>query len=97
LRAGQRYVLTATVDRASLDEDPDAEPPGVRENVVCNFYSPTGELTEPEASIEEPDALVPETTPNAYTAGPPGTTWLFVVAIDETGGMSATSVVLTIE
>jgi hypothetical protein len=95
LRAGQRYALTATVDRASLDED--AEPPGVPETVVCNFYSPAGELTEPEVSLEEPDALVPETTPSTYTAGPPGTTWLFVVATDETGGLSATSVVLTVE
>jgi len=48
LRAGQRYVLTATIDRTSLDEGPDAEPPGALENVVCNFYSPTGELSEAE-------------------------------------------------
>jgi hypothetical protein len=97
LRPAQRYVLTATFDRASFDEGPDAEPSGALENVVCNFYSPTGELTEPEASVEVPDALVPETTPNTYTPGPAGTTWLFVVATDETGGMSATSVLLTIE
>ena len=97
LRAGQRYVLTATIDRTSLDEGPDAEPPGALENVVCNFYSPTGELSEAEVSVVDPDALVPETTPNTYTAGPPGTTWLFVIATDETGGMSVTSVLLTIE
>ncbi len=97
LRAGQRYVLTATLDRASLDESPDAEPSGALENVVCNFYSPTGDLGEAEVSVAEPDALVPETTPNLYTAGPPGTTWLFVIATDETGGMSVTSVPLTIE
>jgi hypothetical protein len=97
LRAGQRYALTATIAPASLDEGPDAEPSGARENVVCNFYSPTGELGEPEASLDDPAALVPETTPNTYTAGPPGTTWLFVIATDETGGMSAASVPLTIE
>lgn len=97
LRAGQRYMLTATLERASLDEGTDAEPSGSLEMVVCNFYSPTGELSEPDVSVEDHDALVPETTPNTYAAGPPGTTWLFVVATDETGGMSAISVPLTIE
>jgi len=97
LRAGQRYVLTATIDPTSLDEGPDDEPSGALEDVVCNFYSPTGELSEAEVSVVDPDALVPETTPNTYTAGPPGTTWLFVIATDETGGMSVTSVLLTIE
>ncbi len=97
LRAGQRYVLTATIDRTSLDEVPDAEPLGALENVVCNFYSPAGEISEAEVSVVDPDALVPETTPNTYTAGLPGTTWLFVIATDETGGMSLTSVRLTIE
>ncbi|MBA3391681.1 MAG: hypothetical protein H0T89_03505 [Deltaproteobacteria bacterium] len=96
LRAGQRYVLTATVDRTSLDEAPAAEPSGALERVVCNLYSPTGELTEPEVAVE-PEALVPESTPGTYTAGPRATTWLFVVATDETGGMSATSVPITIE
>lgn len=97
LRAGQRYVLVATIDRTSLDEDPDAEQPGALENVVSNFYSPTGELSEAEVSVADPDALVLESAPNTYTAGPPGTTWLYVVATDETGGMSVTSVMLTIE
>ena len=97
LRAGERYVLTATIDPTSLDARPDVEPSGALEKVVCNVYSPTGELGEAEVSVEDPDALVPETTPNTYTAGPPGTTWLFVVATDETGGMSVTSIPLTIE
>ncbi len=98
LRAGQRYALTATVDRASLDARPSgALESGALESVDCNFYSPTGELTEPEASLEDPDASVPETTSNTYTAGPPGTTWLFVVATDDTAGMSASWVPLTIE
>lgn len=97
LRAGQRYTLTATIDPASLDRSQDAEPSTAFENVVCNFYSPTGDLTEPEVSIEDPDALVPETAANTYTAGSPGTTWLFIVATDDTDGMSAVSVPLTIE
>ncbi|MBA3464480.1 MAG: hypothetical protein H0T46_31405 [Deltaproteobacteria bacterium] len=61
------------------------------------FYSSTGELAELQASVDDRDVPAPETTPNAYTAGSPGTTSLFVVATDETGGMSATSVPLTIE
>ena len=87
LRAGQRYTLTATVDPASLDE---------LEQVTCNFFSPTGELAKPEVDIEDPTADS-ETAPNAYTAGEPGITWLFVVATDDTGGMSAASIRLTIE
>lgn len=97
LRAGQRYELTATFHRTSLDEGPGAESSGALENVVSNFYSPAGELGDAEVSLADPDALVPETTPTTYTAGPPGTTWLFVVATDETGGMSMTSVPLAIE
>jgi len=97
LRAGQRYALTATVERASLDPDPAADPPGALETVVCHVFSPTGELSEPELAIADPGAPVPETSPGSYTAGPPGTTWLFVVATDATGGLSATSVPLTIE
>lgn len=96
LRAGQRYVLTAMVDRASLDARPDTDPAGALEQVTCNFYSPAGDLDEPAADVEDPDALSPETSAIAFTAGPPGNTWLFVVATDETGGMSAKSVPLTI-
>ncbi|MBL0220321.1 MAG: hypothetical protein IPQ07_41435 [Myxococcales bacterium] len=96
LRAGQRYVLTAMVDRASLDARPDADPAGALEQVVCNFYSPSGDLDEPAADVEDPDALSPETSAIAFTAGLPGNTWLFIVATDETGGMSAKSVPLTI-
>jgi hypothetical protein len=97
LRAGQRYALTVTFDRASLDEHPRSESPGALEKVDSNFYSPAGELAEPEADVEEPDALVPETKPNAYTAGAPGSTWLFVVATDETGGMTVAAMPLSIE
>ncbi len=97
LRSGQRYVLTATIDRATLDEPPAVEPTGTLEMVACNFYSTGGELAKPEVDVEDPQASLPETTANTYTAGPPGTTWMFVVATDETGGMSAVSIPLTIE
>lgn len=97
LRAGQRYVLTVAFDGTSLDEDPDVDASEALENVTCHFYSPTGELVDPDASVEDRDVPAPETTPNAYTAGAAGTTWLFVVATDETGGMSMTSLPLTIE
>ena len=40
---------------------------------------------------------VPETEANAYTAGGAGSTWMFVVATDETGGMAADWIFLTIE
>lgn len=97
LRAGQRYVLTATVDPASLDPRPGDDPPTVLEEVDVYFYSPAGELERPEVDVEEPDLPVPETEPNAYTAGEPGSTWLYVVATDDTGGMAADWVPLDIE
>lgn len=97
LRAGQRYDLTVTVDPASLDPQDGDDPDRVLETVDCYFYSAAGDLAEPEVDIEEPDVAVPETEPNAYTAGPAGSTWMFVVATDETGGMAADWIPLTIE
>ena len=97
LRAGQRYDLTVTVDPASLDPQDGDAPDRVLETIDCYFYSAAGDLAEPEVDIEEPDAPVPETEPNAYTAGPAGATWMFVVATDETGGMAADWIPLTIE
>ena len=96
LRAGLSYALTATVDRASLDErNPDM--PGELEEVDCNFYVTAGELDEPEVDIADTAAAFPETEPNGYTAGEPGTAWMFVVGTDDTGGMSVLSMPLTIE
>lgn len=97
LRSGQRYALTVTVDPASLDPRPGAEPPSLREPVDCSFYSPTGELADRAVEIVDPDAPVPESAPIAYTAGAPGPTWLFVVANDQTGGMSVVSLPLVVE
>lgn len=97
LRTGQRYTLTATFDPASLDPRQGDDPPTVLEEIDCYFYSPAGDLAEPEVDVEEPDLPVPETAPNAYTAGPPGATWLYVVATDETGGMAADWVPLVVE
>ncbi len=97
LRAGQRYAVTVTVDPASLDAQAGDDPERVLEQVDLYFYSAAGDLAEPEVDIEEPDAPVPETSPNAYTAGPSGSTWMFVVATDETGGMAADWIPLTIE
>jgi hypothetical protein len=96
LRSGQRYRLTATIDRASLDARPDATS-GETENVTVHYYSTAGELAEPDVSLAEPAALVPETADNTYTAGPSGTTWMYAVATDETGGMSAIAAEIVIE
>jgi hypothetical protein len=97
LRSGQSYRLTATIDRASLDVPSDREAGGDLEDVVVHFYSPSGELAEADASLEDVEAPVPVTKPNTYTAGPPGTTWLFAVATDETGGQSATAIAIDVE
>lgn len=97
LHTGTRYELTASLDPASLDEAQDAEASGALETVVCHFYVTTGELGDAEAPVEDPAALAPVTTPTSYTAGRPGTAWLFVIATDETGGLSATSLELAIE
>lgn len=97
LRAGQRYALTVTFDPASLDAAPDPEPPRRRERARCNFYSAAGELAEREAEVDQPDLAVPETKPAAFTAGAPGPTWLYVVAADDTGGLSVAWRLLTIE
>ena len=99
LRAGQRYRLTLAFDGQSLDpsdrrDNPD---PDRLEELDCNFYSPTGLLAEREVDVERTDEPFPETAPNAYTAGEPGPTWIYVVATDETGGMSVASVRLLVE
>jgi hypothetical protein len=96
LRAGLSYVLTATVDQASLDERQNRDMPELEE-VDCNFYVTAGELDEPEVDIEDTAAAFPETEPNGYIAGEPGTAWMFVVGTDDTGGMSVMSMPLTIE
>lgn len=100
LRSGQTYALTATLDGASLDL-PDAEPetpaPTALEEVTCHLYSPSGELADPDIAVKDREVPMPETVATTYTAGPPGSSWLFVVAIDETDGLSAVSVPLTIE
>jgi len=99
LRAGQRYELTVTFDRQSLDSplgDASEESPSV-ETVDCNFYSPSGELADHEADVEDPDVEVPETASNAYVAGPSGETWLYVIATDQTGGMTAEWLPITVE
>lgn len=97
LRAGQSYALTVTVDPASLDERPNADVPGAREQVDSNFYSPAGELADAQVTLEDPDAQVPESKPTTYTSGVPGATWLYVVTTDETGGMGVVSLPLVIE
>lgn len=97
LRAAQSYALTVTVDAASLDERPDPEMPGPREQVESSFYSPAGELGDPRVELADPEAMQPESEPTTYTTGPSAATWLFVVVTDETGGMGLVSVPLVIE
>ncbi len=98
LRSGQRYELTVTIDPASLDPGPPGDDdPEERERVGTRFYSPAGELADASVDLVDPDAERPETEPTAYTSGLPGTTWLFVVAVDQTGGMSVVEVPLVIE
>ncbi len=100
LRSGQRYTLTITFDRDSLDlsSNDDGDRPPRLEDIDCNFYSPTGELAEREADAERngPDDI-PETEENAYTPGEPGFTWIYIVATDETGGMTFARAGVTVE
>lgn len=98
LRAGQRYQLTAAFDRDSLDPSSDRDDdPDALEELDCNFYSPSGELARREVDVEELDVAVPETEPNAYTPGDPGATWIYVVAADETGGMTVGAFPILVE
>ena len=98
LRPDQRYVLTVAIDPASLDEGLlDDDTPGEREQVGTRLYSPAGALADTSVELDDPDAELPESEPTAYTTGAPGPTWLFVVAVDQTGGMSLVSVPLVIE
>jgi len=98
LRAGQRYRLTAAFDRQSLDpSSDDDDEPSALEELDCNFYSPSGALAQREVDVEELDVAVPETEANAYTPDARGATWIYVVAADETGGMTAGAFPLTIE
>lgn len=96
LRAGQRYAMTAVVDRASLDPAPEPDQEGALESVTCYFFGTSGEIADREATVAAADAAAPESEANAYTAGEPGPAWLFVVATDETGGMGTVTVPLTI-
>jgi len=93
LRAGTRYAVTVTIDRATLEVQPEAED-GALETVTVNLYSPTGEIEEPAVTLEDPET---ESTASGYTTGAAGSSFLFVVATDETGGQSATVVPLVIE
>jgi hypothetical protein len=98
LRAGQRYRLTAAFERQSLDPSLDADDePSALEQLNCNFYSPSGELGKREVDVEEPGVDVPETDPNSYTPDAGGPTWIYVIATDETGGMTVGAFPLTIE
>jgi hypothetical protein len=98
LRAGQRYRLTAAFDRPSLDPSRDADDDAsALEELNCNFYSPSGVLAEREVDVEKLDVDIPETEPNAYTPDASGPTWIYVVATDETGGMTIGAFPLTIE
>lgn len=95
LRAGQAYSLTLAFDPASFDlriDDPEQR----LERFDCYFYSPHGELAEHEIDVREPEQSV-ETTPNRFTTGASGESWLFVVVTDRTGGMSADAIRLTID
>ena len=97
LAASTRYRLTATVDPASLDPDPDDTPRTVLERVDVYLYSPAGSLADAEIDVDEPDVSVPETEATTYTTREPGPTWMYVVLTDDTGGMSAEAIALTIE
>ncbi len=94
LQAGTAYALTVSIDPASLDVPPGG---GSREQVDIYFYSPAGELADPRVELEDPDAEAPGSEPTTYTAGPRGSSWLFVVTTDDTGGMGLVSVPLEIQ
>jgi hypothetical protein len=100
LRAGQRYALTLLFDPESFDDvprDPEDPRPPELEEFDCYFYSPHGELDAHERDVDDPEEAAFETEPNAYTAGEPGDTWMFLVATDSTGGMSVDAIPLVIE
>jgi hypothetical protein len=97
LAAGQRYQLTVAFDFDSFDPRNPDDPDDPRlERYDCYFYSASGELEEHEIDVREPERSV-ETPPNEYTTGPPGQTWLFLVATDRTGGMMADAIPLVID
>jgi hypothetical protein len=95
LQAGRRYTLAVTIERSSLDT-PEMDDEALEE-VTCHLYSPSGEIADPSIAVEDLEPELLETSSTTYTAGTPGTTWLFVVAIDETGGLGTVSLPLTIE
>ncbi|MFN0246538.1 MAG: hypothetical protein ACKV2T_06495 [Kofleriaceae bacterium] len=101
LQAGRRYTVTATIERTSLDppdEPPDEPMDGAAlEEVTCYLYSPSGEIADPNIAVEDLEPVELETSSTTYTAGAAGTTWLFVVATDETSGLSMLAQPLTIE
>lgn len=99
LDAGRTYTLTLAYDPDSFDHvprDPDDPREPELEEFDCYFYSPSGVLEAHERDVEEPD-VSNETEPNEYTAGPAGDTWMFLVATDSTGGMTADAVPLRVE
>lgn len=101
LEAGREYTLTAILERASLDV-PDrtmneAMDATTLEEVTGHLYSPSGEIGDPEVTVEAAELDQLESSSTTYTAGEPGATWMFVVARDETGGLGMLSLPLTVE
>jgi hypothetical protein len=95
LREGQRYALTVVFDPASIDESPDPDRAGQPETIECSFYSSTGEFADRQVEVAAADLA--ETAPTELTAGARGSAWLYIVAADQTGGMTAAWTLLTIE
>lgn len=97
LQAERRYTLEVTIERASLDPPDEPKDGATLEEVTCHLYSSTGDLADPNVALEDLEPVELETSSTTYTAGAPGTTWMFVVATDETGGLSMLTLPLTIE
>lgn len=96
LRAGEEYALTLAFDPESFDPRNPDDPEQRLERFDCYFYSPQGELAEHEIDVREPEQSI-ETPPNRFITGEAGSSWLFVVVTDRTGGMSADAIPLAID
>ncbi len=89
--------ITVAIEPTSIDKLPDATEAPFFEEIDAYFYSPVGSFSAFESATPDPDAAAPETEAIEFTADQAGDTWLYVVITDQTGGVNAEWLPITVQ